>query len=231
MVGRRFIVMLVIAGLLVFGCTAPQGQSNNTSAGGGTAAGGGPLPSGGATTTAGGGAATTGGGTTGGGTAATGGETGGGGGSLAGKAWGDLVALGVPVQCDITTTYSGKTTTVRVYMKGSDLARSEVPTPDSPQCKQIISIVKGNTYYMGCGNGNLFGSGFDCQWIKFEATGEAAAPTSLEKPSYENVPSTQISCIPWVYDGAKFDTAGKVCTMQDIMGGYAPPPEGNDSGG
>ncbi|MBU0532917.1 hypothetical protein KKB44_05490 [Candidatus Micrarchaeota archaeon] len=39
----------------------------------------------------------------------------------------------------------------------------------------------------------------------------------MSEPDFEDVPSEDISCVPWIYDASKFQTSGKACTMDDYI--------------
>jgi hypothetical protein len=225
--GAKTVMLLFAIGILLFGCTSPPtppsgGQKNITApAGGGGTEGGAAGPG------EGGGNGQPG---TGNGEAGAGGPAGGNGGQVGGGAAGDyagkdyatLAALGVPLQCDITITYQGKTTTAKLYMKGSEEIREEVSTTDSVDCAKTIVILKDKKMYLGCEEGDLFGT---CKWMEFNLTEGETQPSggaagTYESPDLTDVPATQISCLPWIYDASKFIPSGKVCTMEDLLGGY-----------
>ncbi|MCI0503952.1 hypothetical protein L0Y65_04535 [Candidatus Micrarchaeota archaeon] len=144
---------------------------------------------------------------------------------LAGQTYEALATMGVPLQCDMTVN----STTVKVYMKGGDEVRSEVAiTQEGSTCGKMVSIMKGDDFYMGCADGTLFPQ---CDWLHMtsETTG-ASGPASSEPPDYSEVPPAKINCVPWIYDASKFATPGKVCSMDDLMQGYQQGdyPGGND---
>lgn len=54
----------------------------------------------------------------------------------------------------------------------------------------------------------------------FEFTEENATESetvTMSEPDFEDVPSEDISCVPWIYDASKFQTSGKACTMDDYI--------------
>jgi hypothetical protein len=199
------VVILLVFGLFIAGCTGstnssdqgkttPGGaQSTNTSSsGGGSSSGAGASGSGGAT-------------------------------GFENKDFATLAAMGVPLQCDITMTYQGNTTTVRIYMKGDKEVRTEVSTSSS-QCSKSVSIIKDDKWYMGCENSNIMGT---CKWLKFNMTSSSDDDStggdysaSYSAPDFSEVPSTKINCQPWVYDASKFTpSGGTVCSFEDLMKG------------
>lgn len=139
-------------------------------------------------------------------------------------AYAQLIGLGVPLQCDITSTSSGAPVTSKLYMKGEGEMRIETPMEGqqaSTGCTKSIFIMKGTTSYVGCEGGSMF-SGTSCDWLMMESEPSAGGGTAggaYEAPDYSNVPSTQISCVPWVYDASKFMPSDSTCTLQDLMGG------------
>jgi hypothetical protein len=223
-------VILIIAGLLLFGCTGPSAPPAGGQGGAANATGGAmnqtqqqaqgqaqEQTQGQAQEQAGAGAS--------GGTGSSG-ETGGSGSSqggsgtedLAGQTFEALAGLGVPLVCDISVTSEGKTTNMKVYMKGSDEVRSEFST-DTAECPKMISIMKGNSYYSSCESGEIMPG---CKWMQVDFDPETAGTTSGagEPPDYTDVPPAKINCVPWVYDASKFAVSGKVCNLNDMMQGY-----------
>jgi uncharacterized protein YceK len=215
----RLLVLLLIVGLLIIGCTSPNAGGNANPGSEGT-------PSGG--NAGNGNTGTT--GTQGSGNAGSGdnsGSQGAGGSDLLGKTYEQLIGLGVPLKCDIAVTDNGKTIQSTVYMKGENEVRSEYHDAGSmgSGCTTIITIMKGDMAYMGCEGGNLFpdtgaGNPFaGCKWIETRMNSTETAPTGTEAPDYSDVPPTQISCTPWIYDPSKFVVDGKSCNLQDMMAG------------
>jgi len=227
MSGARILVILfVISAFLISGCCISPPQQSEV---GETGTPGGGTPSGGTGT----GGGTSPGTETGGG-AATGGATGGETNDLVGKSYEQLLGLGVPMQCDITTSYQGKSTTVRSYMKGQAEVRSETSTTEpGSTCKKFIFIGKGDKFYMGCADGAIFPDTGDasnpfagCEWLEMTVNKSTSGGTqTYAVPDYSDVPPAQINCQPWLYDSSKFVISGKTCNLDEIMkslqsGGY-----------
>lgn len=142
---------------------------------------------------------------------------------FAGLDYAGAVALGVPIECDITTYMDGESTTVKLYAKGENEIMYELVPEDPEDCAKFIWINKDYNVYVGCEGGH-YPPETTCNWLLIaaaadeeEPTGEMEAPGAYESPALENVPSTQISCRPWLYDASKFQTSGKVCTFEDLM--------------
>ncbi len=222
---KSLLVLFLVSIILLAGCTSPPTGTGTTGAqpqGGAPSTGG--APSGGAAAPNSSGSQ---GATEGNASAGTGAQNQQGGlGDLVGKTYEQLLGLGVPVQCDITSTSDGQTTTAKVYMQGKDNVRSEVAvTSAGATCTRIVSIGKGNIYYMGCMEGALFPAGggaenpfAGCEWLSMSAN-QSSTPgaTTNSVPDYSNVPSAQINCQPWIYDASKFAVNGKVCDLDQIM--------------
>lgn len=223
MLGQKSLLVLILVSIILLaGCTSPPTGTGTTGA----------QPQGGTPSTGGATGANTG--------AATGNQSAGGNGGagagtqnqqgglgdIVGKTYEQLLGLGVPVQCDITSTSNGQTTTAKVYMQGKDNVRSEVAVNTAGStCTKIVSIGKGNIYYMGCMEGALFPStgGAEnpfagCDWLSMSANQSSTPGASTNSvPDYSDVPSSQINCQPWIYDASKFAVNGKVCDLDQIM--------------
>lgn len=132
-----------------------------------------------------------------------------------------LVALGVPLECDITTVSNGTTTTSHVFMKGSAQTRIEVET-SGMGCSKIVMISKDKKLYMSCEGKAEFMPGSGCKWIMFEASGNGTLSGQVSSGSgsvdtdYTNVDPSQIDCKAWVYSDNLFETDGGVCDFSNL---------------
>src|SRR5512143_2098086 len=80
-----------------------------------------------------------------------------------GKDFAALAGLGIPLGCDITYLYQGKSFQAKVYMKGgSDIRVETVGGSGLSQCVKTISIVQGRRVYVGCENKTVIPS---CDWF------------------------------------------------------------------
>ncbi len=142
---------------------------------------------------------------------------------LTNLAYAELVALGVPIQCDVVTIVDGETVNTKMYMKGEDEIRIESMSTQ-PDCPKVISIFTEDVMYVGC-EGQQILPDLGCDWMKFEAEEETSATESapVTASDLEDLPPTSYSCQPWIYDSSKFTASGKACTMEDIMQGYYVP--------
>lgn len=80
----------------------------------------------------------------------------------------------------------------------------------------MVSIMKGDTYYVGCISGPIM-PGSTCQWLVFTANETSAAAGSFQKPDYSSVPAAQISCVPWIPDPSMLQAPDNACNLQDLM--------------
>ncbi|HSB46868.1 MAG TPA: hypothetical protein VLD37_02555 [Candidatus Bilamarchaeum sp.] len=214
---EAFIAVILVLGLFAFGCLGSPQSSNNTSGSGQATQPQQPgqnVPSTGqnqppGTSTEGQGTVNgTGGGSTSGETGTTTSET-------SGLDWTALMALGIPLECDVTTTVNGTATQSHVYVQNSNTIRSEA-TMASGGCSQVAMIIKDKTIYMKCTNGQLFeGASSECVWVKMSA--EGTSPTgSTTSTDYSSLTSNDINCRPWIMDPSKFVVEGKACTFQEL---------------
>ena len=137
-----------------------------------------------------------------------------------------VMALGVPVQCDMTMLdSSGQTATIKMYAINEDNLRQEIVGGSVAQsgCQKVIVIIKPDGQYLGCEGTSMFGP--SCDWLKLPSGGAAdEGAVGFDMPAVADLPSGQISCLPWIPDNSKFNTPGTACTMEEMMqgmmGGY-----------
>ncbi len=203
----KMILSLLVFGILFSGCICPQTDTQVT--GNGQAIGNGTQ-------------------TTGNGNAGTGGTTGGNTNQdLTGKTYAQLAALGLPMECDITTINNGQSTSIKMYMNG-DNSRMETTSSSGDACPKYIFISDKTNMYMGCEGGNpygsFFGSDVQCDWIQLNInSGNVSGTGSVtNSPDIDNLPPTSFNCKLWILDQSKFATPGKICDMQDMFGGAYP---------
>jgi hypothetical protein len=227
---NKFIILTVIFGLLLAGCTsqespAPSAPADNTQPSGTTGTG---TQDTGTSDTP----SDTTNGTSDDSTSDTSGTgtSGSSGDDFSGLDYGAAMALGLPGECDITTESEGKTFQVKVYFDGAGNARSEMPMDEAETgCAKFIVIQKTGKIYIGCDT-TKYPPGTDCDWMMMASEAEAGT-SSMESEidfgggsfdtDYSDVPASKISCKPWVLDNSKFQASGKACTISDLMQGYS----------
>jgi hypothetical protein len=127
----------------------------------------------------------------------------------AGKTFSELVALDLPLECDINYTYQGKAGYSRVLLKGGAELRVEtVGGAGMSQCSKTISIVRGSTVYVGCDGKMIMPS---CDW--FRSSYDPSEPGVSSTFNFKDLPPSQIACRDWEYDSSEFDTPGNSCHL------------------
>lgn len=155
---------------------------------------------------------TSGGGSTSGGTSGTAGGSS----ETSGKDWEGLMALGIPLECDVTTTRNGTTTQSHTYVQNSHSMRSESPV-SMGSCSQVAVIIKDKTMYMKCTDGVMFeGANSECVWVQFDLESQGQGAGSSATTDYSNLSSSDINCRPWLIDESKFVVDGKACTFEEL---------------
>lgn len=130
-----------------------------------------------------------------------------------------LMTSDLPVECTMKVTYSGETTTTKFYMVGQGLMRHEIET-QSPDCSKLVVISKADKIFLGCEGQNYLGT--SCAWYE-AGSSESPEDAAAEKDSYdyksvmEDMPTTECSCVPWVYDPEKLKVRGVICNQEELM--------------
>jgi len=138
---------------------------------------------------------------------------------LEGLAYMELIALGVPVQCEITTTYEGETTTATMYMQGENKVRYESTSTYDGKLL-IVLMLDGVSYLTNFMSDEVP----ECEWLMMEPEetepepGEPGDYTyTTAVPDFGDMPETSFECSPWVYDASKFQAPTEnVCTMDEF---------------
>jgi len=142
-----------------------------------------------------------------------------------------LMGSGVPVDCTMTTSYKGQSNSVRFWMQGDSNIRYEMSGQGS-DCNTVVMIHTDTADYMGCKNQKWMGTSCDWYMVTIEeaAEGEPVAyeSGSMDYDSFvasvEDLPTTECSCSAWVPDQSLFQASGKVCNedefMEELMGDF-----------
>jgi len=142
---------------------------------------------------------------------------------LAGLDFAAIMALGIPVECDINYLYMGQPTSYKLYMDSQGASSIRVPLDESTSmgtnCSAMLIITKEDNAYMGC-EGQKYYMSEVCDWLSVSIAeeGEDAGDMSqMSDPTedFKEIPAADMDCRPWVYDASKFATPGKVCTMEE----------------
>lgn len=144
---------------------------------------------------------------------------------LTGLDFAAIMALGIPVECDIEYAYLGKPTTYKLYMDSQGDSSIRIPLDESTamgtNCSAMLVMTKEDAVYMGCEDQKYYMSEV-CDWVSWdipeegEETGEV---TQMSDPAEDlgEIPPAQIDCRPWVYDASKFAMPGTVCTSEEYL--------------
>ncbi len=241
----KSILAVLLAAILLFGCTQPGGTQAGTggaAGGAGAATGGTGAGTGGAAGTGATGGTTGGstGGSTGGATGATGaaggtgtetggtdggtgsgGESGGGAINLGEWSMEALIAMGAPVHC--TIAYGGDLPgTFDMYVLGEKImiTGETVVEGGTQEFTEVIKPVgaKKMMYFTISG---ADGTGLEgCDWLSFDITETdvESEPGTVETTTvdYEQTP-VSYQCFPDIFGDEKFATPGEVCDFSSIM--------------
>jgi len=122
------------------------------------------------------------------------------------------LAQNVPLECTAVVTSEGETVTAHYWTKDGN-----VRTETQSGGQKMVSILKNNKIYVSMAAAPE--SGIKCDWLVFEQ-GESKPETeaySASTKNYENMGEVKVDCKPAVFGNEKFETPGKVCTMQDLI--------------
>jgi hypothetical protein len=137
-----------------------------------------------------------------------------------------VMALGIPGECEITTQSEGQSYETKAYFDGAGNVRYETPFNEpGMECSEYVMISTAEKVYFGCAGGEFIPG---CDWLEMTSSGaNSSLEGSLEFTSggsmdtdYSDVPASQISCVPWIPDSSKFNPSGTVCSLEDLMQGY-----------
>ncbi len=132
------------------------------------------------------------------------------------KGYAALIALGVPLECDVTLHDAKIQGTMKLYIKGKKF-RAQSELPESTQCKKSITLFTDQTLYSSCEGSQIMPG---CQWIRFSLSEEqvqtsanSVSPTALQK-----IPNTDFSCKPGLFGDEKFSVGSeKVCDLTELV--------------
>ncbi|MEM4389106.1 MAG: hypothetical protein QXG98_00395 [Candidatus Micrarchaeia archaeon] len=150
--------------------------------------------------------------------------------SLAGMGFAQLVTLGMPVRCTVTTTQDGQRITMTLWLKGGNF-RSEVKPPGSAEV--LVTIVRGGDTFLRVTEElrRAFAAiGKKCDWLKITPQEVAeppkdrsARPRPTSASELESIPPTNFQCNPDVFGDEKFATPGSICSYAELLGELVPP--------
>jgi hypothetical protein len=118
-----------------------------------------------------------------------------------------LVAMGIPLECDVEYTYSGKAVDARMLISADSEIRVESPE-GMQQCAETITVIRGTRQYVGCEGKMIIPS---CDW--FKSGYDPGRPGKAASFDFSQVPASSISCRDWEYDASAFSTGGTICEL------------------
>jgi hypothetical protein len=213
---NKMLIVLVLAGLLIFGCTGQQPAANGTAnnaagTGNGASAASGtqqPAASGGAGAGASAGAASSGTG----GPGNTGSPASGGANQAAIATYAAAMAAGIPLECTVTANGQPMTIDIKgenMYMMGQSGGQT------------YEMVYKGGVSYMKLSadmKAAFAQMGKNCDWLAIAANETSSSGGVSPPASADSVqaPDVAWSCVPGLFNDDKFLTPGASCSMSDL---------------
>jgi hypothetical protein len=153
------------------------------------------------------------------------------GGAFEGKGYKEILASGLPAECDVKMNVGGSPSVAKLYFSGGNASkiRIEMTTNVAPVggvSYPTISIVKCKKLYTTMmaliTSQDVYKELNDCDWMVVAADSSAAAKQQLMQPAQdpaqlESIPPEDFSCKPWEVDESKFATPGRLCGITEIF--------------
>lgn len=136
--------------------------------------------------------------------------------------WGELIALGTPVEC--TVTYKESTEgikDIKLYMKGMMFKETFTMTQDGKDIPTSV-ISKNDGYIYIRYNDPSFMSSMtmgkiQCDGLAYKTdVTETSASSPVDTTALEDSSKVSLNCKPAIFGDEMFSTAGKYCTMTEI---------------
>lgn len=119
-----------------------------------------------------------------------------------------------PLECTATATMEGQTVVTRYWTKDGN-----VRTESEYTGQKIVTILKNKKIYIQASTFGAMPEGVECDWIEIgqeeNRTETEAYSASVE--DYENMSQVKVECTPGIFGNEKFETGGKICTMDDLI--------------
>lgn len=147
---------------------------------------------------------------------------------LTGKDYEALIALGIPITCDITRVGDVETDAT-VYIKGNS-ARAEMSFDYSGETYNSVSVIKDETVYVQVLEEYFGGLQTDCDWIYIEKPEDKdQASPSITADDLKDMDAADFSCVIGAFGDEKFATPGTACTIGELMSAMMPDFAGDDT--
>ncbi len=140
---------------------------------------------------------------------------------LTGKDYAALVALGIPITCDISNL-AGYETDATLYIKGEN-ARAEMSFDYGGIEYESLSIIKDGKVYLKVIDDYFGGMETECRWIYIETPeDEEQASPSISDEDLRMLDASDFTCVIGAFGDEMFATAGQACTMAEFMASIMP---------
>lgn len=131
------------------------------------------------------------------------------------KGFADLISLDVPVRCDVNQVGPQGEVLATLYLKGEKF-RMEMSGEVEGENYESTVIYNDDTYYISI-EGKYKSQMNNCDWLKFELDEPTSQTDSFSLDDLKNLPSDKYSCAPAVFGDEKFNVDGKACTMNEAI--------------
>jgi hypothetical protein len=140
---------------------------------------------------------------------------------LTGKDYEALIALGVPIQCDVSSV-AGFETDATVYIKGEQ-ARAEASFEYDGTTYSSVSVIKDDKVYVQVVDDYFGELESDCDWIYIstDKDKEDASP-SITADDLKDMDAADFTCVIGSFGDEKFATSGNACTMAEFLSSMMP---------
>ena len=129
----------------------------------------------------------------------------------------EIQKAGIPVECDIqVTTSNGQTVMTKAWVLSNNIR-----TQSRVSGYNAEGIVAGGKTYVNLDPAMKSSLKTDCEWLALEPSSKGKTPpgTGSDPNDIKTMPKTHYTCRTSSFGQEKFQVSGKVCTLQDLIGG------------
>jgi hypothetical protein len=134
-----------------------------------------------------------------------------------GTGFAGLLSVIVPCECSVRMTTQSGVSTSKIYFLNNQY-RMDAQTVVESKTYNSIVISKNDVVYMDLNamKQQTPEVSMPCDWLKFEAQPQQGAPEpAVSENQLKEIPPVDFTCAPAAFGNEKFDTPGKVCTMDE----------------
>jgi len=140
---------------------------------------------------------------------------------LTGKNYEALIALGIPIQCDVSSV-AGFDTDATLFIKGEQ-ARAEASFDYEGATFSSVSIIKDQKVYVQVIDDYFGELETDCDWIYVSTPDDKdSSSPSITDDDLKMMDAADFTCVIGAFGDEKFSTPGEACTMGDFMNALMP---------